>query len=465
MSVIHIGIPCFHDCSPETLQDYMRWAFYVGRRSEHQCFLSVISKREQFRARNAMVEEAITVGADYLLFLDDDHVIDWQDQSGPVDAYAFLDRLIGHMEADPDLGIVGALYYHRGGDCAAVLMKEGNDGGFYYLRDDQIENGLQEVAVQGGGCMLIRTRIFDRVKQPWFDPEHKLGTDLQICKKAREAGWKVASDTSIVLGHVMSRREVVTPKNRFRIVAESAARMDMGKEGLDTAMLANNAYNLYRMDAEEYLGMSWPEIVASAGEYNEKMRRFDSFDTEAYYRTLGKAQLCRQVWFHSTPAMLEEMANIHGTITTNNDRPVKALDFGCGSAPVGFDLALRGHHFDFVDLDGAEAYEFTKWRAQKRGLICGWELKGPYDYALLLDALEHIPDWEKALGQVCDAINKNGFIVTNYFLNDDFDNVEHVSMDHRAVQHFLNDRGFYPMHSMVWIKRNLAFMDKKPAAA
>jgi hypothetical protein len=38
---------------------------------------------------------------------------------------------------------------------------------------------------------MIKTSIFDRIKAPWFEPEFDLGTDVQICQKAREAGFSV----------------------------------------------------------------------------------------------------------------------------------------------------------------------------------------------------------------------------------------------------------------------------------
>ena len=143
-------------------------------------------------------------------------------------------------------------------------MKEGKEGGYYYLRDDQITGGLQEVAVQGGGCMLIDMNLLSQIPSPWFEKETALGTDLQICQKAREAGWSVWCDTSIVLGHVMSKREVVTPKNRHRIISESGTVEDK-KEGLDPTYLANSGLGLFRMDAEEYLCMDFPPDNETGG--------------------------------------------------------------------------------------------------------------------------------------------------------------------------------------------------------
>src|SRR3989304_2751780 len=247
---IFIGIAAYSSVAGETLEDYVRFAYHLGRRNtEYDFFLGIKTKSEQFRARNALVEAALQVDANYLLMLDDDHVIDWKGTQGPTDAYDIVKKLLAHKKP-----ISGVLYYHRGGDCLSVLMKDGKDGGFYYMRDDEITGGLQEVSVQGGGFMLIDMNVFSRIKPPWFEPEFKYGTDVQICQKAREQGYSVWSDTSIAIGHVKSTREVVTPDNRFRVMTEQSSKLRDNSGGLNQSMLAYNALRLYRLDAEEYLG-------------------------------------------------------------------------------------------------------------------------------------------------------------------------------------------------------------------
>ena len=75
---IMIGIPCYRDVAGETLEDYMRFAFHLGRRTEHEYVMGIKTKSEQFRARNGIVEGALQTKCDYLFFLDDDHVLDWE---------------------------------------------------------------------------------------------------------------------------------------------------------------------------------------------------------------------------------------------------------------------------------------------------------------------------------------------------------------------------------------------------
>ncbi len=248
MSNITLGIPCYQTASAETLEDYMRLAYYLGRRMpEHDFFLAIKSKTEQFRARNAIVTAALQINSEFIWMLDDDHVLDWEESRGPNTRYGMINALLKHMEEDPKLGIVGALYYHRGADCRPVVMRDSPLGGYQFLREDELTNSLQEVAVTGGGCMLIRSAIFDKIEPPWFSPEYDLGTDLQICEKARKHGWTVACDTSITIGHVLTRREIVTERNRNRIAIENQSHLHIeAEEGIKRTSALPRGMRMFR---------------------------------------------------------------------------------------------------------------------------------------------------------------------------------------------------------------------------
>jgi len=43
----------------------------------------------------------------------------------------------------------------------------------------------------------------------------------------------------------------------------------------------------------------------------------------------------------------------------------------------------------------------------------------------------------------------------------DFNNPEHINMNHAAVQSFLIDRKVYPVNDMIWIKRDNMIGPKK----
>lgn len=449
MSRIGIGLPVFQSLAPAVAFDYMRMFYSFGRRyPKHDFFLLTRTKSEQFRARNAIVETALQFGMDYLLFLDDDHVINWQgtQESTP---YNFLQQLIDHKKP-----IVGCLYYHRSGDYRPVLMKEVGPHQYAFLADNEITGGLQQVDVQGGGCMLIDMKIFDKIKPPYFEPEQQtegknLGTDIQLCRKAKAAGFSVWCDTSIVVGHLRNDPEIVTSDNRDSFIAENALKGRV----LDD-WIVDNWLVEYRKDVEEYTGFEPQEIIDRAYQYNDVYRvKFSQYDDpKDYYRSLGIEQLCRQYFYHCK----KEIAYDGLVILKNFRRGVSAqgIDFGCGSAPVGYELLKMGHRMDFVDIEGTPAYEFLKWRVEKSKYKdrVGWSVYGPYDFALFLDTIEHLPNWEEELDNIIGRLKPKAALVTNYFSNTDNQNPEHVSMDKKAVLEFLLSRNMVPRSWSIWLK-------------
>ena len=452
---IFVGIPCYGSAPAPTLEDFMRMAYYFGRKyPEYEFFLGIIDKTEQYRARNRIVEAAIGTGAKYLLMLDDDMVVDIENSSQPSQRYEFLRKMISDMDEKPDAGVIGALYFQRGGEYHPVAMNT-EGGKYYWLRDEQIQHKLQPVDIAGGGCLLIRMSVFDRIPSPWFEPEMQVdgpsrGTDVQICEKSREAGFSVWLDSSIELGHVSSRREIVTSANRHHARNAGNEYADQVQaEWRVTSMLA-----LYSADIEQYLGMKKEDIDGLAVQYNEmNMWRYPQYEDnpEEYYRSLGKEQLCRQYYYHNLPGYGSSVF-LRPLLKAFGDRKFKGLDFGCGSAPLGFELALHGHTMDFVDIDESPAYEFVKWRAKQRAIKCGFCLDFDYDFVLLMDVIEHLKPWKGILTTIVGRMKPGAILATNYFSNVDYDNAEHISMDHKAVRDHLLSLEMYPQSAEAWIK-------------
>jgi hypothetical protein len=110
---------------------------------------------------------------------------------------------------------------------------------------------------------------------------------------------------------------------------------------------------------------------------------------------------------------------------------------------------------DFIDIDGAGAYEFLKWRVKRRNVEdrCGFELRGPYDYACFLDSIEHFENWEEILTEVIGRLKNSGAILTNFFTNREFLNPEHINMDHDAVKKFLLEKNMIPINVYLWRKQ------------
>lgn len=138
--------------------------------------------------RNKLAELALEHGAEWLLFLDDDHAF-------PSD---LLTRLLKH-----DVPIVGSLYLQRAIPFAPIAYTEKTEDERYIPLDltSCPDEGLVEVIAVGTGGMLIRSEVFHELEYPWF--EHgRASEDLIFCDRAREAGFPIYVDLASRLGHL-----------------------------------------------------------------------------------------------------------------------------------------------------------------------------------------------------------------------------------------------------------------------
>lgn len=138
--------------------------------------------------RNSHVETALETGAEWLMFIDDDHTF------GP----DLLVRLLAH-----DLPVVGALYMQRQRPFAPIAYSAKEDDGTYRNLDLTAygEDAVVEVAALGTGGMLIRAEVLRAMPFPWF--EHGLASeDLIFCDKARKLGFPVHVDLAARMGHL-----------------------------------------------------------------------------------------------------------------------------------------------------------------------------------------------------------------------------------------------------------------------
>jgi hypothetical protein len=141
-------------------------------------------------ARHACALEALQGGFSHLLFLD-------TDQRFPATTAI---RLLGHQKP-----IVGATYRKRmmPHDLNHVELDETVAG---HLEPDEV--GLRKVQSLPGGCLLIETKVFTKLKPPYFRFEYQgeklYGEDVLFCRDAREAGYAIWMDCDLSreVGHL-----------------------------------------------------------------------------------------------------------------------------------------------------------------------------------------------------------------------------------------------------------------------
>ena len=81
---------------------------------------------------------------------------------------------------------------------------------FLELSDVADKTELMEIAYNGMGFMLIKNGVFESIQYPWFEPrrvelsnniEDFASEDVSFCLKAREAGYKIYIDPTMIVGH------------------------------------------------------------------------------------------------------------------------------------------------------------------------------------------------------------------------------------------------------------------------
>jgi len=164
-------------------------------------------------ARDALVRDALKLGARYILWIDSDNF---------PEPHTYQALRAHHLP------IMGALYWSKRGDYACWNLTP--DGRFIApFQNVDLSGGPVRVDAMGFGCVLTDTRVFRVLKEPWFkweirDPSvkspHIFSEDIYFCLKAyREGGFPSFVLGSLPCGH---EQTVVKDPTGKEITAEES---------------------------------------------------------------------------------------------------------------------------------------------------------------------------------------------------------------------------------------------------
>jgi 2-polyprenyl-3-methyl-5-hydroxy-6-metoxy-1,4-benzoquinol methylase len=398
-----IGVPGFAGVQPEAQENFFELAYHCGRYAmDYDFCLKILTKREQFRARNSLVDLAIMNDCQFLLMLDDDMM---------VPPNLFL-KLVAH-----DKDIIGALYYQRGGAFHPVLMRQKSvKDGFRSIEflnhfdHALVKPGLHPVDVIGGGCLLMKVDVFRSLQQPYFWIDGIVGTDVHLCTRLKDAGIQPYADTSIELGH-LGEKQIVTSRtvpryNKAVGLVNEQLWLDLleyyqaaDDDELQSRMIRSSEGNIREEKWGEYR------------EHWDDIRSFYTVDAEWQVLNLARYNL--------------EFDEARQWALTEIDRAVPEggtlIDYGAGLGYCTIPLAQKGYALHALDLAGAPTLKFLDWRIAKHHLpvqVHRFRTEVPEalpgvqaDGCLLISVIDHLPDPWGALKWISAHVKPGGFLL------------------------------------------------------
>ena len=189
---ILVAVPTFGPVDPRHVVTAFMIAKFPGTE------LMQVRRSMPDKARNGLVDQLLKMKQDYILFLDDDMVVEGAHPA------ALVEALLKEMEKDPSIGIIAPRAYKRTTPFFPCVFKKAGEAKYKPMADSG--KGLVEVDAIHCAATMIRPSVFGKVKRPWFEflkiGDVELGEDISFTRKAKEAGVKIVCHTDIEIQHI-----------------------------------------------------------------------------------------------------------------------------------------------------------------------------------------------------------------------------------------------------------------------
>lgn len=403
-----IAIISYDGIVAEATQSFIKAMYELGKlhsAGEFEFLTMVMTKKEQFRARNLVTEYALGADCDYMWQIDDDTVLQPD---------TFM-TLYNALEGNPDAAVAGALYTQRDGLFNPVVMKGGFTGvdswELNFYAPHELTGGVMEVFVTGGGCFLFRMEAFKSIMRPFFWADGELGTDIQICLKLQRAGWKVLCDTGHSVGHV-GQPETWYPESVPPHIARwNEIRANLWSDasifcGLDYQQLEDLAFNHDGLVQQIWDDVK-PETAQEVADIYLNPALENSF--------IGRGLVYN---LQMQPGQKSNIELLH-YLMTNGKKFNKVLDYGCGIGVTSAILSEYAGHLTMVDLP-TQAFGFARWHVIPKVSnvrFCDPEedlvFDTNYDLIVCKDVIEHLTEPVTVLNKLLSHLKPGGIFYTN----------------------------------------------------
>jgi len=141
------------------------------------------------QARNNIVKQ---MEGDWIMFID-------SDMTFPPDA---ITKMIQNIQ-DKNVDICTAVCYRKVPNFEPCIFKKatGNNPQYKFI-GDWPRDRLFEIDACGSAFVIIKRSVLEAIKEPWYSYSDFLSEDLNLCRKAKDYGFRIWCDPSIPIGHV-----------------------------------------------------------------------------------------------------------------------------------------------------------------------------------------------------------------------------------------------------------------------
>lgn len=332
------------------------------------------------KARNMLVEIALSKNADYWLWMDTDNIL-------PDNA---LDTLIKNMD-DKKADLVSAIYFEKSKPYYPVI-RQYHSGGFWKIENPPLGQ-IIEISGCGMGACLMRPDIFKKISYPWFKFNHEtwghkdiqLSEDLYFCRQLIKAGLKLYCNTGLVAAHIGSSVDAFEYMSMSSIRVETQQDRDELTEDLvKFTGRPESEVNLDVMVGEELIAKEWKEADPKTFE-----------DEKVFYKQTNNYLYDLFKW-HFTNRRQFDIELVTGIKSLKGVKTI--LDFGSGIGQNALMLAREGYDVTLADLD-SKTLDFAEFRFNAHNVPYKvWRTDAmedapceAYDVILCFDVLEHLP--------------------------------------------------------------------------
>lgn len=193
MKKILIAVPTSKYIEVETFKSIYDLIVPEGYETEFQYFYGY----QIDQIRNLIAHWIVNGPYDYLFSVDSDIVLP-------------NDSLVKMINQDKDM--ISGLYIQRKEDQQTPEIYKINEHGLFHMNLIDIpKNETIEIDGCGFGCALIKKSVFTSIEYPHFvyhsaiDHKDTFSEDLDFCVKAKQRGFKIFLDSSIICKHIGTR--------------------------------------------------------------------------------------------------------------------------------------------------------------------------------------------------------------------------------------------------------------------